>query len=133
MAPGFASRDCLRNNRSCFGFSTDLQLQQRAGELALLRKRLHYCREDGDLHTERGNRSDLHPVSRIDNESAGEIGVEFCDAQCGWLVTKLSKHFVGRTLQRFPADDWTNRRNFFSSRSQQLTDIRNGENRPDAD
>ena len=34
-------------------------------------------------------------VGGVDDEGAGEVGVEFGDSESGWFVAELGEHFVG--------------------------------------
>jgi len=72
-----------------------LQGQERAGEFAFLRLRFHYAGNDCDFHSECGDRGGLGFVGGIDDEDAGEVGVELGDAERGWFVAELGEHFVG--------------------------------------
>src|SRR6266850_8414612 len=90
-----------------------LQGQERAGEFALLRTRLHYRRKDGNFHAEGGDRGGLRFVGRVDDEGSGEVGVEFGDAESCGLVAELGEHFVGWAFKRFAADDGANSEDFF--------------------
>ncbi len=106
---------------------------QGAGEFALLRTRFHHRRKDGNFHAEGGDRGGLRFVGRVDDEGSGEVGVQFGDAEGCGLVAELGEHFVGGAFEGFSADDGTNGENFFLVCAQMVPDMRDGENRADAD
>lgn len=69
--------------------------QKGAGEFALLEARFHDGREDCHFHAEGGDGGGLRLIRGIDDEGAGEIGVEFGDAEGRGVVAELGEHFVG--------------------------------------
>ena len=60
------------------------------------------------MHAERGDGGGLGFVDGIDDEGAGEIGVEFGYAEGCGVMAELGEHFVGGAFQRFTADDGAN-------------------------
>lgn len=72
-------------------------------------------------------------VGGVDDESAGEVGVEFGDAEGSRRVAELGKHFVGGAFQGFAADDRTDGGHFFFVSAEFIADLRDGKNRADAD
>src|SRR6266404_6166452 len=133
---------CKRGN-SCAAQCTSLvrsgaaplvgQRQDGAGEFALLRTRFHYRREDDDLHTEGGDRGGLRFIHGVNDEGAGEVRVEFGDAEGCGVVAELSEHLVGGALEGFSADDGADGEDFLFVRAQMLANTWDGENRADAD
>jgi len=74
------------------------------------------------LSCERGDRGGLFSIGWVDDEGAGEIGIQFSDAQGCRFVAELGEHFVGRALQRFAGDNGTDGENFFFLGAQLIAD-----------
>src|SRR5258708_4865941 len=75
-----------------------LKIEYGAGEFAFLGAGFHDSGENGNFHTESGDGRGMGFVGGVNDESAGEVGVEFGDAEGGGIVAELSEHFVGGTL-----------------------------------
>jgi hypothetical protein len=115
------------------GVCTTSEGEQRFGQFAFVRAGAHDGRQDGHFHTEGANGVGLGGVAAVNDESAGEVGVEFGDGGGGRAAAKLGKHFVTRAFERFAADDRANGKDAFFARAQLFADARHGENRANTD
>jgi len=68
----------------------------------------------------------------IDDEGAGEVGVEIGDAEGGWLVAELGEHFVEGPFRDLPPTMGRRRRLLFAG-AKFVADLRHGEDWADAD
>src|SRR6267143_2543631 len=75
-----------------------LKIEYGAGEFAFLYEGCHDGGEDGNFHTESGAGRGSGFVGGVNGEGAGEVGVEFGDAEGGGIVAELGEHFVRGTL-----------------------------------
>jgi len=85
------------------------------------------------VHAEGADRGSLGGIAAVDDERAGEIGVELSDGGGGGAAAKLDKHFVRRTFERLAADDGADGDDTFSASAQLFTDTGHGKDRTDAD
>jgi len=85
------------------------------------------------VHAEGADGIGLGGVAAVDDEGAGEIGVEFGDGGGRGPGTDLDEHLVGGTFQGFAADDGADRDYAFFAGAELFADTRHGENRADAD
>src|SRR5260370_4942891 len=104
-----------------------------AGEIAFLGARLHDGRKNNNFNAEGGDRGGLRFVGGVDDEGGGEVGVEFGYAEGSGSVAELGEHFVRGAFEGFAADDRAHGENFFFVSAQLVADLRDGENRADAD
>jgi len=75
-----------------------LESEEGAREFAFVGAGAHHGGEDGDLHAEGADGVFLGRVAAVDDECAGEIGVELGDGGGGGAAAELDEHFVRRTF-----------------------------------
>ena len=85
------------------------------------------------MHTEGGDGRGLGFVSRIDNERAREVCVQFGHTERGRIVAELSEHFVGWAFEGFASDDGTDGEYFSFVGAEFIANLKHSENRTNTD